>query len=87
MKKEFDEHGSIIYCLPPNIEQVIYNNQARFMVPAAQNSLVTTDSQFEHFTEPIYENIPFLMQNEDKIFKSIYLLYLYRWSCHWYGML
>lgn len=62
IKKVYDEHGNVIYCMPANMKQILQDNQlgnAGFVVaPRNQNSVVANSS------EPIYENVPFTWQNE-----------------------
>lgn len=69
IKKVYDEHGNIIYCMPANMKQILQENQlpsTGFVVTRNQNAVVAHDSQLENSTEPIYENIPFPWQNETR---------------------
>lgn len=68
IKKVYDEHGNIIYCMPANMKQILQENQlpsTGFVVTRNQNAVVAHDSQLDNSSEPIYENIPFPWQNED----------------------
>ncbi|XP_044258039.1 tyrosine-protein phosphatase non-receptor type 21 [Tribolium madens] len=62
IKKVYDEHGNIIYCMPANMKQILQENRlptSGFVVTRNQNTMVAHDP-----TEPIYENIPLPWQNE-----------------------
>lgn len=62
IKKVYDEHGNIIYCMPANMKQILQENSlpsTGFVVTRNQNTMVAHDP-----TEPIYENIPLPWQNE-----------------------
>ncbi|KAF7284273.1 hypothetical protein GWI33_022264 [Rhynchophorus ferrugineus] len=63
IKKVYDEHGNIIYCMPANMKQILRDNQlpnAGFVVTHNQKSVATNSS------EPIYENIPFPWQGDEE---------------------
>ncbi|XP_064212238.1 tyrosine-protein phosphatase non-receptor type 21 [Tribolium castaneum] len=62
IKKVYDEHGNIIYCMPANMKQILQENRlptSGFVVTRNQNTMVAHDP-----TEPIYENIPLPWLNE-----------------------
>ncbi|XP_045482953.1 tyrosine-protein phosphatase non-receptor type 14 isoform X2 [Harmonia axyridis] len=70
IKKVYDEHGNIIYCMPPNMKQILQENQlpsTGFVVTRNQNAMVACDSHLNNSTEPIYENIPLPWQNEGEM--------------------
>ncbi|KAK9884942.1 hypothetical protein WA026_009178 [Henosepilachna vigintioctopunctata] len=70
IKKVYDEHGNIIYCMPPNMKQILQENQlpsTGFVVTRNQNAMVACDSHLNGSTEPIYENIPLPWQNEGEV--------------------
>lgn len=61
IKKVYDEHGNIIYCMPANMKQILQENQlpsTGFVVTRNQNAVVTHAQDLNNSTEPIYENIP-----------------------------
>lgn len=67
IKKVYDEHGNIIYCMPANMKQILQENQlpsTGFVVTRNQNAVVAHDPQLNNSSEPIYENIPFPWQND-----------------------
>lgn len=67
IKKVYDEHGNIIYCMPANMKQILQENQlpsTGFVVTRNQNAVVAHDAQLDNSSEPIYENIPFPWQND-----------------------
>lgn len=67
IKKVYDEHGNIIYCMPANMKQILQENQlpsTGFVVTRNQNAVVAHDPQLNDSSEPIYENIPFPWQND-----------------------
>lgn len=58
IKKVYDEHGNIIYCMPANMKQILQENalpSTGFVVTRNQNAVV---AQLNDSSEPIYENIP-----------------------------
>lgn len=66
IRKVYDEHGNIIYCMPANMKQILEDNQIHgatpFVVRRSAQTLVPTAIAAERHksnTEPIYENIPF----------------------------
>lgn len=68
IKKVYDEHGNIIYCMPANMKQILQENQlpsTGFVVTRNQNAMVAHDSHLNNSTEPIYENIPLPWQNDN----------------------
>lgn len=68
IKKVYDEHGNIIYCMPANMKQILQENQlpsTGFVVTRNQNAVVAHDPQLNNSSEPIYENIPFPWQNDN----------------------
>ncbi|KAJ8962381.1 hypothetical protein NQ318_018365, partial [Aromia moschata] len=70
IKKVYDEHGNIIYCMPANMKQILQENQlpsTGFVVTRNQNALVAHDPHLNNSTEPIYENIPLPWQNEGEM--------------------
>ncbi|CAG9764235.1 unnamed protein product [Ceutorhynchus assimilis] len=70
IKKVYDEHGNIIYCMPANMKQILQNNKLPnrgFVVTRNQNALLAHDSQLTGSSEPIYENIPRPWQHENEI--------------------
>lgn len=70
IKKVYDEHGNIIYCMPANMKQILQENQlpsTGFVVTRNQNAMVAHDPHLNNSTEPIYENIPLPWQNEGEI--------------------
>lgn len=61
IKKVYDEHGNIIYCMPANMKQILQENQlpsTGFVVTRNQNALVAHSPQLNDSNEPIYENVP-----------------------------
>lgn len=67
IKKVYDEHGNIIYCMPANMKQILQENQlpsTGFVVTRNQNAVVV---DLNNSTEPIYENIPLPWQNEGEM--------------------
>lgn len=67
IKKVYDEHGNIIYCMPANMKQILQENQlpsTGFVVTRNQNAMVAHDTRLNSSTEPIYENIPLPWQND-----------------------
>lgn len=65
IKKVYDEHGNIIYCMPANMKQILQENQlpsTGFVVTRNQNAVVVAAPD-NNCSEPIYENIPFPWQN------------------------
>ncbi|KAL3280129.1 hypothetical protein HHI36_017633 [Cryptolaemus montrouzieri] len=70
IKKVYDEHGNIIYCMPSNMKQILQENQlpsTGFVVTRNQNAMVACDAHLNSSTEPIYENIPLPWQNESEV--------------------
>ncbi|KAJ8934323.1 hypothetical protein NQ314_013363 [Rhamnusium bicolor] len=70
IKKVYDEHGNIIYCMPANMKQILQENQlpsTGFVVTRNQNAMVAHDPHLNNSTEPIYENIPLPWQNEGEM--------------------
>ncbi|CAG9858770.1 unnamed protein product [Phyllotreta striolata] len=70
IKKVYDEHGNIIYCMPANMKQILHENQlpsTGFVVTRNQNAMVAHDRHLNNSTEPIYENIPLPWQNEGEM--------------------
>ncbi|XP_072391458.1 tyrosine-protein phosphatase non-receptor type 14 [Diabrotica undecimpunctata] len=70
IKKVYDEHGNIIYCMPANMKQILQENQlpsTGFVVTRNQNAMVAHDHHLNNSTEPIYENIPLPWQNEGEM--------------------
>ncbi|RZC40805.1 tyrosine-protein phosphatase non-receptor type 21 [Asbolus verrucosus] len=68
IKKVYDEHGNIIYCMPANMKQILQENQlpsTGFVVTRNQNAMVAHDPHLNNSTEPIYENIPLPWQNDN----------------------
>lgn len=68
IKKVYDEHGNIIYCMPANMKQILQENQlpsTGFVVTRNQNTMVAHDPHLNNSTEPIYENIPLPWQNDN----------------------
>lgn len=68
IKKVYDEHGNIIYCMPANMKQILQENQlpsTGFVVTRNQNAMVACDSHLNNSAEPIYENIPLPWQNDN----------------------
>ncbi|XP_057669756.1 tyrosine-protein phosphatase non-receptor type 14 isoform X1 [Diorhabda carinulata] len=68
IKKVYDEHGNIIYCMPANMKQILQENQlpsTGFVVTRNQNAMVAHDHH--NSTEPIYENIPLPWQNDGEM--------------------
>lgn len=66
IKKVYDEHGNIIYCMPANMKQILEDNQISstgFVV--TRNQIHSPD--LNNSTEPIYENIPLPWQNEGQM--------------------
>lgn len=67
IKKVYDEHGNIIYCMPANMKQILQENQlpsTGFVVTRNQNAVVTHAEDLNNSWEPIYENIPLPWQND-----------------------
>ncbi|CAH0553349.1 unnamed protein product [Brassicogethes aeneus] len=67
IKKVYDEHGNVIYCMPANMKQILQENQlpsTGFVVTRNQNALVAHDAHLNNSSEPIYENIPLPWQND-----------------------
>lgn len=61
IKKVYDEHGNIIYCMPANMKQILQENQlpsTGFVVTRNQNALVAHSPELNNSNEPIYENVP-----------------------------
>lgn len=70
IKKVYDEHGNIIYCMPANMKQILQNNKLPnrgFVVTRNQNAVVAHDTELTSSSEPIYENIPRPWQNENEM--------------------
>ncbi|CAG9822434.1 unnamed protein product [Phaedon cochleariae] len=70
IKKVYDEHGNIIYCMPANMKQILQENQlpsTGFVVTRNQNAVVAHDPSLNTSAEPIYENIPLPWQNEGEM--------------------
>ncbi|KAG5890416.1 hypothetical protein JTB14_017637 [Gonioctena quinquepunctata] len=70
IKKVYDEHGNIIYCMPANMKQILQENQlpsTGFVVTRNQNAVVAHDPPINNSNEPIYENIPLSWQNEGEM--------------------
>lgn len=70
IKKVYDEHGNIIYCMPANMKQILQENQLPnngFVVTCNQNVVVAhaTTQDLHNSSEPIYENIPLPWQNDN----------------------
>lgn len=68
IKKVYDEHGNIIYCMPANMKQILQENQlpsTGFVVTRNQNAVVAHDAHLNNSSEPIYENIPLPWQNNN----------------------
>ncbi|XP_031333936.1 tyrosine-protein phosphatase non-receptor type 14-like, partial [Photinus pyralis] len=67
IKKVYDEHGNIIYCMPANMKQILQENKlpsTGFVVTRNQNAVVTHVQDLNNSWEPIYENIPLPWQND-----------------------
>nr|XP_022905804.1 tyrosine-protein phosphatase non-receptor type 21 [Onthophagus taurus]XP_022905805.1 tyrosine-protein phosphatase non-receptor type 21 [Onthophagus taurus] len=70
IKKVYDEHGNIIYCMPANMKQILQENQlpsTGFVVTRNQNAIVAHSPELNGSTEPIYENIPLPWQNNGQM--------------------
>ncbi|XP_074033210.1 protein tyrosine phosphatase non-receptor pez isoform X1 [Leptinotarsa decemlineata] len=70
IKKVYDEHGNIIYCMPSNMKQILQENQlpsTGFVVTRNQNAVVAHDGHINNSSEPIYENIPLPWQSEGEM--------------------
>ncbi|KAF5273418.1 hypothetical protein FQA39_LY07435 [Lamprigera yunnana] len=71
IKKVYDEHGNIIYCMPANMKQILQENQlpstGGFVVTRNQNAVVTHAEDLNNSWEPIYENIPLPWQNDGEM--------------------
>ncbi|KAI4458313.1 tyrosine-protein phosphatase [Holotrichia oblita] len=68
IKKVYDEHGNIIYCMPANMKQILQENQlpsTGFVVTRNQNAIVAHSPELNSSNEPIYENIPLPWQNSN----------------------
>lgn len=68
IKKVYDEHGNIIYCMPANMKQILQENQLPsngFVVTRNQNAIVAHSPELNSSNEPIYENIPLPWQNSN----------------------
>lgn len=68
IKKVYDEHGNIIYCMPANMKQILQENQlpsTGFVVTRNQNAIVAHSPELNSSNEPIYENIPLPWQNNN----------------------
>ncbi|KAL1491998.1 hypothetical protein ABEB36_012508 [Hypothenemus hampei] len=68
IKKVYDEHGNIIYCMPANMKQILQNSKLPnrgFVVMRNQNVPQLTNS-----SEPIYENLPRTWQNDSQEIRS-----------------
>ncbi|KAK5650577.1 hypothetical protein RI129_001606 [Pyrocoelia pectoralis] len=73
IKKVYDEHGNIIYCMPANMKQILQENKlpsTGFVVTRNQNAVVTHVQDLSNSWEPIYENIPLPWQNDDGEMRS-----------------
>lgn len=73
IKKVYDEHGNIIYCMPANMKQILQENQlpsTGFVVTRNQNVVVTHAQNLNNSSEPIYENIPLPWQNDNGQMRS-----------------
>ncbi|XP_025834332.1 tyrosine-protein phosphatase non-receptor type 14 [Agrilus planipennis] len=70
IKKVYDEHGNIIYCMPANMKQILQENQ----LPSSGFVVTRTNQSRLHepnnTNEPIYENIPLPWQNENSQMRS-----------------
>lgn len=69
IKKVYDEHGNIIYCMPANMKQILQENQlpsTGFVVTRNQNAVVAHDTALNDSSEPIYENIPLPWHNDNE---------------------
>lgn len=67
IKKVYDEHGNIIYCMPANMKQILQENQlpsTGFVFTHNKNAVVAHSPNLGGSTEPIYENIPLPWQND-----------------------
>ncbi|XP_060524668.1 tyrosine-protein phosphatase non-receptor type 14 [Cylas formicarius] len=73
IKKVYDEHGNIIYCMPANMKQILQDNRicgdtTGFVVTRNQNPTVAAhDPRLNDSSEPIYENIPLPWQNDGEM--------------------
>ncbi|XP_066137643.1 tyrosine-protein phosphatase non-receptor type 14 [Euwallacea fornicatus] len=70
IKKVYDEHGNIIYCLPANMKQILQTNKLPnngFVVMRNPKTLVPHDAQVSNSSEPIYENLPMTWQNDTEM--------------------